>query len=138
MTKKRSHLPVISFGPELFEALIKGSKERVEIGPMPYRVALKLQYRINHLRAAMQTETHEHATLVLRARTSIVWPEDTPVSVSRNRVKTPIDRNTPCTVIIEPHDSEFGTLLKAAGIAPNLTELSSDPLDEFPLAKVRP
>jgi len=138
MTKKRSHLPVISFGPELFSALIKGSREKVKIGPTPYRIALKLQYRINHLRAAMQTESHEHAALVLRARTSISWPEDTAVSVSRNRVKTPVDRNTPCMVVIEPHDSEFGTLLKAAGISPATTELSSDPLDEFPLTKVRP
>lgn len=137
MTKKRSHLPVISFGPELFEALIRGSKERVEIGPMPYRVALKLQYRINHLRAAMQTETHEHATLVLRARTSITWSSDTPISVSRNRVRVPIDRNAPCVVIVEPHDSEFGDLLRNAGIAPEVVELSSDPLADFPIAKVR-
>jgi hypothetical protein len=107
--------PIESFGPELFQALLDGSKREVKF-QLPYRKAVHFRQRINQLRAAMRDLKHEHYPLASQAKITISWPDNTETSKSSRNVRFPKDMNTICDVVIMPSDSEFNDVLKSAGV----------------------
>lgn len=107
--------PIESFGPELFRALIEGSKRRIEF-ELPYDKATHFRQRINQLRNQMRLQGHEMYRIASQARISISWPEGTETLKSIRGVKWPKNTKTPCKVVISPSDSEFADVLKGAGV----------------------
>lgn len=151
--RPRSKLPIESFGPELMAALIHGSLKEFRF-PLPFNDAVKFRRRIHQLRSRMREEKHEKATLVERARVSILlgkeagFPDPEYQRIS-NGGRVPRDRSAPALIVIKPYDVEFNAALKAAGVdidlpdtgtslrlpgnlggEPNTTE-SEDPLASF-------
>lgn len=118
MTKApRSPTPVSSFGPELLNALIQGSKQRFEIKDVSYREAVKFRMRCHQLRHRMRVENHQLAEVVAKTRIQIVWDTNVIETLySKKRVPYPKSADAKVDVIIEPHDSEFRNALAAAGI----------------------
>src|SRR5687768_4773528 len=103
--RKRSKLPIESFGPELMTALLAGSKGEVRL-PMPYRTAVNFRRRIHQLRARMREENHPQRGLVERAQVRILWGKDAgldPVELKRtdNSNKTPVDLDAPAIVLLK-------------------------------------
>lgn len=130
---KRSSTPIESFGPEVLNALIEGSKRRLEVS-LPYRQCLALRQRMHKLRALMARERHPLHRAVSRTRIQIVWgkkagfPSDVPENVSSKNVAQPKDLGTPAKLILAPHDSEYQEALIKAGIS--VEQLTHDPLRE--------
>lgn len=114
----RSPNPVSSFGPELLNALIEGSKRRLEVKDVTYREAVKFRQRCHQLRHRMRIEGHQLAEIVAKTRLSIVWDKAIVETLytSKKRVGYPKDPEAKVTLVIEPHDSEFRDALAAAGI----------------------
>lgn len=118
MTKKRktSYLPVSSFSPLLFQALVKGAKEEVRLKFKSSKEVIACQARIHHLRASMRRENHPLTTAAYRALTQ--------------RDKDGV------TLIIRPHDSQFDEVFEKAGITMSdidesvLTALDTPPAQE--------
>lgn len=109
--------PIESFGPELFNALIQGSKQRFEIPNIPYREAVKFRQRCHQLRHRMRIDNHTLANVASRTRFSIEWDHSKVHTLfTKKRVPYPKSADALVTLVIEPHDSEFRDLLKAAGI----------------------
>lgn len=111
----RSRYPVSSFGAELLSSLLRGARERVEIPCPDQRTMQRLQARIHMLRAAMRREHHPQTELVTRARTARTWDRGQP--------------NSNCVLIIQPHDAEFESIFRAAGI--KATEHTRDLLNDI-------
>lgn len=111
----KGNSPVSSFGPELLEALRRGSNGRCEYDFESYQVAFKFLSRINALRAAMRREKHPLWEAVLRAGVRINKKEN------------------PCRVIIEPRDAEFRSALAKLGQLEHDTT-RSDAQSEAPVA----
>lgn len=110
---KNSRSPVSSFGPELMEALIRASRDRVEI-PFPDMNTMRhFQMRIHMLRGAMQRERHPSYSLVTRVHTSCQWD----FSKHPKGAKYPRDA-TDCVLLMYPKDSQFKDILKNVGIVP--------------------
>lgn len=113
--------PLVSFGPEIFNALVEGSRREITISLPTYRLAIHFQQRIHMLRKALRESRHELSAVVQRARTSVVWGERAgqkaveETSNSRG-VRRPVDPETPCKVIIRPQDAQFAAAIKAAGV----------------------
>lgn len=124
--------PVVSFGPELLAAVIRGSREKIDIRLPSYKKAVRLQQRIAMLRKAMREEHHPLAEVATRARCSVIWgaeggfkPEET--SANQKGAKFPVDRDCPALLRIWPQDSEFRKAFNAAGISDSDIE-ADDPL----------
>jgi hypothetical protein len=77
----------------------------------------------------MRAESHEHADLVVRASITIQIPLNTPLERSSRHVRVPVDRNTACCVLLQPHDTDFEDALSEVVPATELT--GPDPLDEI-------
>lgn len=122
--------PIEAFGPELLAALIRGSKERLEIPFPQYRLAFPFTRRLSQLRSQMRLQSHPLANVVARCKITIIWPPDTATIVSEKRVHRPRDSASPCTVVLLPRDSEFSDVLKRAGITSD--ELRREVLDDLP------
>lgn len=142
--KKRSKVPIESFGPELMAALIAGSTKEFRFD-LSYSNAVKFRRRIHQLRARMREESHPQAKLVERARVSILWGAEAgfPEPLLRktdNSNRVPVDLNTRTAVIIKPYDVEFSAALKLAGLQVD-TSVGTDleiPDAEDPLAAFNP
>lgn len=93
----KSSSPVSSFGPELMTVLRKGADSRSVYALPDPKAAFRFMSRINSLRAAMRREGHVDSDRVYRAGIRI-------------------DKENKCNVIVEPRDSEFGDILKRAGV----------------------
>lgn len=119
--------PIASFSPQLFSALIKGSKQQYEV-ILPYRQAVRFRIRAHQLRHRMWKERHELYPVVAKTKLSISWDEKkVPTKVGYNNSKKPIDIDAPVTLTIGPRDSEYTAALEAAGItieAPEPTDSS--------------
>jgi len=115
-------------------ALIKGSTQEVRM-PMTYREGINFRKRIHHLRSRMVEDDHPQKEIASRTRIQLLWgpkaglPPTEEVRSSKG-VRRPLDPEAPSVVVLSPHDSEFDDVLARAGIT---TDLSDDPLSEFPL-----
>lgn len=113
--------PIASFGPELFNALVTGSRRKIEIELQTFRQGVKFQQRIQMLRKAMREENHPLSTVVTRARCSLIYgeaagyPKCEETTTQRGN-KFPVDRNVRCKIVIAPQDSEFREAVLGAGI----------------------
>ena len=137
--------PIESFGPELLAALIRGSREEVVVRFATWKKAKAFQIRAMHLRRVMKDEKHPLYPIVARARISLDW-------VNPNGLRVPGHKcpptNPPTTATIRPHDDQYSTELREAGITiedttsliPEATAARSigdesllgfDPLDEY-------
>lgn len=115
MTKPRTKMPIESFGPELFNALIEGSKRKVELNT-DYKTAVKLRMRIHQLRARMREESHPLYPIAAKAHLTISWPDSIETLTSYKKIHHPKNPKSPVTLTISPHDSEYGDIFKDAGI----------------------
>lgn len=125
--------PVDAFGPEIMQALIEGSKRRIEI-KMPIRKAVLFRQRTNQLRHAMRASNHPMVPVVSQTKVSILWGEAaglTPVEEkkSRTNVRWPKDPNVEVKLVISPADSEFTDMLTKAGVT--LKPLTQDPVADI-------
>jgi hypothetical protein len=114
--------PVAAFGPEMMAALIRGSRETLQVSIPTYRAAVRFQQRLQMLRGAMRAEKHNLATVVARTRISIKWGReaglpDVETRYTNQNNAVPADRNTPCVVTLSPQDSEFREAIVKAGIS---------------------
>ena len=114
MTKPRHKPPIESFGAELFNALIEGSKRKISI-QTTYRNAIVLRLRVHRLRHRMQEENHPLYPIAAKTKISIIWPPDTEVITTSKHIKYPKSSSAPVTLTFAPHDSEFADLLKSRG-----------------------
>lgn len=113
----RPPAPIESFGSELFNALIQGSKQRVTLPDIPYRDAVTFRHRCHMLRNRMRKDAHPLAKVAARAKFSIEWDKSKIDTLyNKKKVAYPRDPDAPVTLIIEPFDSKFRDVLKAAGI----------------------
>ena len=110
--------PVTSFGPEILSALLQGATGQLKLS-MSYKTGVRFRLRIHQLREAMRNTGHEKYELCARVRVSIAWPDGTPTE-KQGRHVIPIDRNTLCTVTLQPNDTEFAGILRDAGVDPLL------------------
>lgn len=110
---KTGRYPVSSFGPELMALLIKASRERVEVKCDSMNQMKNLQMRIHMLRGAMNKERHPQYALATRVHTSCTW--DNEAHPSTKSKQFPRDA-TDCKLILYPKDSQFASILEAAGI----------------------
>jgi hypothetical protein len=120
MKAPRSPKPVESFGPEVLQALIEGSKREI-ILELPFRKAVFFRQRINALRAEMRRQDHKLYPVVSQATVRILWGEDAGYDkVSEHKsstgVRHPVNRDAPVKLKITPADAEFGEALKKAGV----------------------
>jgi len=93
--------------------LIKASQERVEV-PCDSMAQMKaLQMRIHMLRGAMNREKHPQYAIATRVHASCQW--DFEKHPSSKQKQFPKDA-TGCKLVLYPKDSQFGDILKAAGI----------------------
>lgn len=114
MSTPKSKYPIESFGPELMEVLLKAGKGETVTLEFPARKdARRFQMRLHQLRGRMRALDHPDWKIVCRARTSLKWVGGA---------------DEPATLTISPYDSEFGDVLKKAGISKPV--LPSDPLKE--------
>lgn len=125
---KLGRYPVSSFGPELMELLIRGSKEEVRVPCESMKQMKFLQMRIQMLRGAMAREKHAQYPLATRARTTVTW--NTEKHPSRKGKQFPMDAED-CVLIIRPNDSQFAEILEKAGIKPS--QGAADVLNDLPL-----
>jgi hypothetical protein len=117
MKTPRPPNPIESFGSELFNALVQGSKQSFVIPNIRYREAVKFRLRCHQLRNRMRIDNHPLATVVAKTRISIEWDHSKIETLyNKKRVPYPKSADSPVTLVIEPHDSEFSAALKAAGI----------------------
>jgi len=128
-----------AFGPEILSALTHGAREEIKL-PLSYRNAVYFRSRLHQLRAVMRETKHPLASLVVKTRISIDWDTDKHQTLyTRRKAPYPVDRNIPVTLTIRPHDSDFTSVLKAAGVDVDKAEdieitsssPSSDPLEAF-------
>lgn len=113
-SRPKTPRPVESFGPELLAALLKGATEGLEF-TTSYATAVRFRLRTHQLRESMRKSGHEQYNLIARVRVSVRWPDETPVS-KLGRHNVPNDRNTQVIVSLSPNDSEFGDMLRGAGV----------------------
>jgi hypothetical protein len=126
MTTPRPKDPIDSFGAEVFNALVEGSKRRIEL-LMPYNDAVRLRLRIHRLRSQMRKEGHQLYGLVLKAELRIELPPNIPTKVSSRGVHTPVDKTTVVKLVMSPRDSDFADILSKAGVkVPTLTNEQFD------------
>jgi hypothetical protein len=115
MTKQK-RAPIESYGAEMFNALIEGSRKTFHV-TLPYRDAVKFRLRCYQLRNRMLTENHELYPVAAKTKISLSWDETKiPTKLGYRNSKTPIDSKAPVTLTIGPQDSEYADALKAAGL----------------------
>ena len=143
--------PIESFDPRMIDLMVKGTKERVEVGPMPWRKAFRLQSRMQSLRGRMRNANHPLANLVTKVKLSLFWGERAGLAAigpasRRGHTLVPPDRDTPTILVVELKDAEFDDVFAAIGMEPvkvaatveeaeALASSSSADLDDF-LAQV--
>ena len=127
MTKPQNKMPIESFGAELFNALIEGSKRTISL-QTTYRNAIVLRLRVHRLRHRMQEENHPLYPIAAKTKISISWPPNTEVITTSKHIKYPKSSSAPVTLTFAPHNSEFANLLKAAGV--NITPIDHQSFDE--------
>ena|SRR5258706_9934156 len=123
--------PIESFGPELLNALIEGSKREIRI-PTTYKAAVKFRQRCHQLRTRMREDKHPMYSTAARTRITILYGKAaglTPVDELQNskKVKYPKDPGVPALLVIAPHDSEFTKALEDAGIGVKPLDLNLEP-----------
>lgn len=126
----RAPKPVESFGPEVLQALLEGSKREIVL-LLPYREAVQHRARMNSLRAAMQRSGHEMYRIVSQTTIRVVWGEDAgldpiPEKKSSTNVRVPLSKNAPAKLIISPADKKLGEALKKAGVT--VPDFNPDPV----------
>lgn len=127
--------PIESFGPEMFAALISGSRRRIELEFPSYRGAIHFVSRVHLLRKNMREAKHEQYPIAARVRVSVLfgpaagYPK-VPTKLNTQGSERPLDRTVPAKVILSPHDSEFSEVLKKAGVT--VVEREPDALPEVP------
>lgn len=116
MNKPLSATPPASFGPELFDLLIRGSTHRIELPSIPYRKAVVLRKRLYALRSALREAHHENANLCSKVVVLLRWPDLGPDALRKlpSGERIPKDKNAPTQLIVEPRDSEFASLIRSA------------------------
>jgi len=141
MTRSHTKTPLESFGPELFNALIEGSKRKITI-PTDYRTAVKFRIRVHQLRHRLREDAHPLYGIAARTKVTIEWDETkVETIVSRKKVHFPKNPLAPVTLTIAPHDSQFSEALAAAGIdvkTPLDSELLTSPQGEPEASPERP
>lgn len=137
MPNPRPAKSVESFGPEIFEALIEGSKRAITL-ELPYKKAIAFRQRANMLRAAMRETQHEKYKVVAQTTLRVIWGKEagyaeTPEAKNTQNVRFPVNKTVPAKLVISPADSEFGDALRAAGV--DIKPLSTEATPETPEAK---
>lgn len=113
----RPPTPIESFGAPVFNALIEGSKRRIEVPDISYRDAVKFRQRCHQLRNRMRETGHTLAAVAAKTKISIQWDHNTiPTLYSKKKVPYPADSDSRVTLVIEPFDDEFTAALQRAGI----------------------
>jgi hypothetical protein len=136
MTKtSRPRDPIESFGAEVFNALIEGSRREFRI-PTTYREASLFRVRAHKLRKQMQLDAHPLYSVAARTKITIEWDENAVETIrTAKRVRLPKDTNSPVTLVIAPHDSQFTDALIRAGLGvkpQQPTSPESPPADSAP------
>lgn len=113
--------PIDSFGPEIFQALVEGSKREITVD-LPYRQAVAFRQRANQLRAEMRRQGHEMYKVVSGTTLRVVWGEEAGLAPVKQRktsknVSFPESKNAPAKLIISPADKQFGEALRKAGVS---------------------
>lgn len=123
----RTPRPVESFGAEVMQALIEGSKKRIVL-TLPYRKAVFFRQRVNQLRVAMRDMKPPHSLYKVVSTTSlsIEWDANTETKKNVKNVRRPASMDAPVRLIISPADSEFGDALRKAGVT--IKPLTEDPI----------
>lgn len=139
--------PIESFGPELLALLLRGGLERVELVCPSYNFAVRLQQRINSLRAEMRRALHPQYSIAARVKVAILWgpraaeqtqrnkdvdfglPEE--IANKRNARRPREGEGYKTLLVLEPHDIQFRSVINAAGITvddkPNVLLDEADP-----------
>lgn len=112
MTRPRNKYPIESFGPELMTALVKGGKEGLELRFETKTLAHRFQQRVHMLRQRMREESHPDYTVASRAVVSLLWG---PKSEVKEWDEDHMGKKG-ALIRIRPRDSEFGQVLKNAGV----------------------
>lgn len=110
---RKSSAPVSSFGPELLAALLRGGQSELRIDCPTFQIAFALRQRFYSLRKAMKAEGHEQ--LAIASRACIPLPQELP--------------NKTAVLVIRPHDDEFSSLLRSAGVT--VEKLDFAPLEHL-------
>lgn len=126
----RAPKPVESFGAEVLQALIEGSKREITL-KLPYRKAAFFRQRVNALRAEMRRQNHVMYPVVSQATVRILWGEDAGMETiaekkSSTNVRFPLNKDSIVKLVISPADKEFGDALREAGV--EVKPLSPDPV----------
>lgn len=114
--------PLTSFGPEILQTLIEGSKREILI-ELPYKEAVVLRQRIHQLRARMREDKHALTHIVSAAKVTIRWGPEVASSKSRRGVSYPTNSNSLVEMVIRPQDSTFRSALEKAGIQVEVPEI---------------
>lgn len=110
---RKSTPPVSSFGPELLSALLRGGQKELRIPVPNFQTAFALRQRFYSLRKSMKAEGHPQLSIATRAC-----------------IPLPLElRDKTAILVIRPHDDEFGSLLRAAGVTTE--DLEQNPLDSL-------
>lgn len=113
---RKNNSPVSSFGPELLAALLRGGQQELRIPVPNFNTAFALRQRFYALRKAMRSESHEQLSFAMRA--SIPLPLENPDGTA--------------TLVIRPHDDEFSSLLRKAGVSVESLEINPLAVLEVP------
>lgn len=116
-----SKLPLESFGPEILAALIKASKETIDVELPTVREAWRFQQRIHQLRRRMRDTRHEQYPLAARVKVQILWGDKAGYDKVEEKMNSkglwlPIDTSVRAKVRLSPRDQEFQEALKKAGV----------------------
>lgn len=120
---KRIPKPIESFGPEVFQALIEGSKKEIRL-PLSWRKACYWRHRANALRAEMRRQNHPQYKVMSGATLRIEIPPGTDIKKSSRNVSCPKSPEAPVFLVISPADAEFGEALRKVGVEIKPLELT--------------
>lgn len=129
--KPKPPRPVESFGGEILAALLKGATDGFKV-QTDYSTAIRFRLRVHQLREAMRKSGHDKYSLVARVRVTIepVDPNE-PVDL-QGRHKVPKNRSAKYWLQLRPNDTEFGDILKNAGVDIELGSEESPSIEPSP------
>jgi len=107
--------PLTTFGPEILQTLIEGSRREIII-ELSYKDAVVLRQRMHQLRARMREDKHQLANIVSGAKVTIRWGPEVATSKSRKNISFPTSSESLVELVIRPQDSTFRKALEKAGI----------------------
>jgi glycine cleavage system aminomethyltransferase T len=109
--------PIESFGPELLNTLIEGTRRRVVV-PCTFGTATRLRLRLHQLRTRMRELNHPLYPIAAKCKVTIEWDENkVPTHVGARGLKYPSSGKTAqVQLVVAPHDDDFAKILTTAGV----------------------